>query len=63
MDKEYTPEEAKAWLAGYDAGKDFAGKGLGLPLVKLEEFLLMIKDSENMRGKPVMRTEWPTQET
>jgi len=21
MDKEYTPAEAKAWLAGYDAGK------------------------------------------
>lgn len=26
MDKEYTPAEAKAWLAGYDAGKAFAKK-------------------------------------
>lgn len=27
MDKEYTPAEAKAWLAGYDAGKAHASKG------------------------------------
>lgn len=26
MDKEYTPAEAKAWLAGYDAGKKFGKK-------------------------------------
>ena len=26
MNKEYTPEEAKAWLAGYDEGKRFAKK-------------------------------------
>lgn len=26
MNKEYTPAEAKAWLAGYDAGKAFAKK-------------------------------------
>lgn len=26
MDKEYTPAEAKAWLAGYDVGKAFAKK-------------------------------------
>lgn len=26
MDKEYTPAEAKAWLAGYDAGKAHAKK-------------------------------------
>ena len=26
MDKEYTPAEAKAWLAGYDAGKPQAKK-------------------------------------
>jgi hypothetical protein len=26
MDKEYTPGEAKAWLAGYDAGKAYAKK-------------------------------------
>jgi len=26
MDKEYTPGEAKAWLAGYDAGKAHAKK-------------------------------------
>lgn len=26
MDKEYTPTEAKAWLAGYDAGKAHAKK-------------------------------------
>ena len=62
MDKEYTPAEAKAWLNGYDAGKKFAGQGLDLPLVKLDEFLLMIKGSENMLGKPVMRTEWPMEE-
>ena len=62
MDKEYTPAEAKAWLAGYDAGKAFAEKGLDLPLVRLEEFLTMIKGSEGMRGRPVMRTEWPTEE-
>jgi hypothetical protein len=62
MDKEYTPAEAKAWLAGYDAGKAFAGKGLDLPLVRLEEFLTMIKGSEDMRGRPVIRTQWPTEE-
>ena len=62
MDKEYTPAEAKAWLAGYDAGRAFAGKGLDLPLVRLEEFLTMIKGSEGLRGIPVMRTEWPTKE-
>jgi len=37
-------------------------QGLDLPLVKLDEFLLMIKGSEDMRGKPVMRTEWPMEE-
>jgi hypothetical protein len=58
----YTPEEAKAWIAGYDAGRKFAGHGLDLPLVKLDEFLLMIKGSEDMRGRPVMRTEWPMEE-
>jgi hypothetical protein len=26
MDKEYTPAEAKAWLAGYESGKVYAGK-------------------------------------
>lgn len=26
MDKEYTPGEAKAWLAGYDAGKAYVKK-------------------------------------
>jgi hypothetical protein len=26
MNKEYTPEEAKAWLNGYDEGKRFAKK-------------------------------------
>jgi hypothetical protein len=26
MNKEYTPEQAKAWLAGYDEGKRFAMK-------------------------------------
>jgi len=26
MNKEYTPNEAKAWLAGYDAGKAYAKK-------------------------------------
>jgi hypothetical protein len=26
VDKEYTQSEAKAWLAGYDAGKKFAKK-------------------------------------
>jgi len=26
MDKEYTPAEAKAWLAGYDAGKAYVTK-------------------------------------
>jgi hypothetical protein len=26
MNKEYTPEQAKAWLAGYDEGKRFAKK-------------------------------------
>lgn len=26
MDKGYTPAEAKAWLAGYDAGKAYAKK-------------------------------------
>ncbi len=62
MNKEYSPEEAKAWLLGYDAGRKFAGHGLDLPLVKLNEFLLMIKGSENMRGKPVLRTEWPIEE-
>jgi hypothetical protein len=62
VDKEYTPDEAKAWLNGYDAGKKFAGHGLDLPLVKLDEFLLMIKGSEGLRGIPVMRTEWPMEE-
>jgi hypothetical protein len=26
MNKEYTPEEAKAWLNGYDEGKKFVKK-------------------------------------
>jgi hypothetical protein len=26
MDKEYTPEQAKAWLAGYDEGKRIHGQ-------------------------------------
>jgi len=26
MNKEYTPAEAKAWLAGYDAGKAYVTK-------------------------------------
>ena len=62
MDKEYTAGEAKAWMNGYDSGKKFVGHGLDLPLVKLDEFLLMIKGSEDMRGRPVMRTEWPMEE-
>ena len=33
-----------------------------LPLVRVEEFLTMIKGSEGFRGIPVMRTEWPTKE-
>lgn len=36
MDKEYTPAEAKAWLAGYDAGKAFAKKEwVGLSIVSM----------------------------
>jgi hypothetical protein len=62
MNKEYTPAEAKAWLQGYDEGRRFAGNGLDLPLVRLDEFLTMIKGSENLRGKPVMRTAWPMEE-
>ena len=62
MNKEYTPAEAKAYLAGYDEGRRFAEKGLHLPLVRLEEFLTMIKGSEDMRGRPVIRTQWPTEE-
>lgn len=37
-------------------------KDLELPLVRLEEFLTMVKGSEGCRGRPVMRTEWPTEE-
>jgi hypothetical protein len=33
-----------------------------LPLVRPEEFVLMIQGKENFRGIPVMRTEWPTPE-
>ena len=62
MNKEYTPAEAKAWLEGYDEGRRFAGNGLDLPLVRLDEFLIMIKGSENLRGKPTMRTVWPMEE-
>ena len=37
-------------------------KDLELPLVRPEEFVLLIQGKENFRGIPVMRTEWPTPE-
>jgi hypothetical protein len=33
-----------------------------LPLVRVEEFVEMIKGKENFRGIPVMRTEWPLED-
>jgi len=36
-------------------------KDLELPLVRPEEFVLLIQGKENFRGKPAMRTEWPTE--
>ena len=35
---------------------------LELPKVRLWEFLELIKDKEDFRGIPIMRTEWPTRE-
>ena len=33
-----------------------------LPLVRVEEFVELIKGNEGIFGRPVMRTEWPTEE-
>ena len=33
-----------------------------LPLVRVEEFVELIKGKENFRGIPVMRTEWPLED-
>ena len=38
-------------------------KKLELPLVRVEEFVKLIKGKESFRGIPVYRTEWPTPET
>jgi hypothetical protein len=41
VDKEYTPAEAKAWLAGYDEGKRFAKKEwVGLTNEEIEDIRL-----------------------
>lgn len=45
MDKEYTPAEAKAWLAGYDAGRAFAKKAwVGLTDDEIERIYAASRD-------------------
>lgn len=50
MDKEYTPAEAKAWLAGYDAGRAFAKKAW-VGLTDEERYLCDSREFEDNRKK------------
>jgi predicted transcriptional regulator len=44
MDREYSPAEANAWLAGYEAGKAFADKELSKTIdFKISETVEKIK--------------------
>ncbi len=47
MDKEYTPAEAKAWLAGYDAGKAHASKEW--KVLTESDISKIIEDSNSMQ--------------